>query len=292
MLGQKDGDDGQNNLLTYIFLPYHVFAQFVTMPIITSVPLRHYCQDEFGKVAYEVVHHAFQVHDELGRIFHEGVYRSTLHLILGSRSIQELEINLTHQSYRKELYVDLIVDLGCPFELKAASSLNNAHQTQLIQYLMLTGLSHGKLINFGTERVEHRFVNCHETPDQRRQFRIEHVEWCGVGPTERLEEILAPLVSDWGTGLTRSLYQEAIVALAGGAEQCEQFAETQWRGQPTGRQPVNLLEPAVAFEITCKKQDLDHYESHLRRFLSNTDLRSILWVNITSGLVRLQRIGR
>lgn len=187
------------------------------MPIATAVPLRHYCQDEFGRVAYEVVHHAFEVHDSLGRIFHESTYRSTLNQILGNRSIQELEICLTHQGFRKELYVDLVVDLGCPF--------------------------------------------------------------------------VVPLIRDWGTGLTCSLYLEAIVALAGGAERCEQFTETLWRGQRTGRQSVDLIEPAVAFGITCKKHDLDHYESHLRRFLSNTDLQSILWVNITSGCVRLQRIG-
>lgn len=77
------------------------------------------------------------------------------------------------------------------------------------------GLSHGKLINFGSERVEHRFVNCHETPDQRRQFQVEHIDWCSNGTLERLEQMVVPLVSDWGTGLTRSLYQEAIVALAG-----------------------------------------------------------------------------
>jgi GxxExxY protein len=262
------------------------------MPITTPVPLRHYCQEEFGKVAYEVVHHAFKVHDELGRIFHESIYRSTLQQILGSRAIQEFEICLTHQGFRKELYIDLIVDVGCPFELKVASSLTDAHQSQLIQYLMLNGLAHGKLINFGTNRVEHRFVNCHETPEQRREFQVEHIDWCSNGPTERLEQIVVPLVRDWGTGLSRSLYQEAIVALAGGEERCEKFAETQWRGQRTGRQPVNLIEPAVSLEITCKKHDLDYYESHLRRFLTNTDLRSILWVNITSGCVRLKRIGR
>ncbi len=262
------------------------------MPITTSVPLRHYCQDEFGKIAYEVVHRAFDVHDELGRMFHEGVYRSTLHQILGNRSIQEFEICLTHQGFRKELYIDLVVDLGCPFELKAASALTDIHQSQLIQYLMLTGLSHGKLINFGAERVEHRFVNCLESLEQRREFRVEHIDWRVNGASNRLEQIVVPLIIDWGTGLARSVYHEAIVALAGGAERCGQFTAACWRGQQTSRQPVNLIEPDIAFEVSCKKHNLDHYESHLRRFLSNTALQSILWVNITSGCVRLQRIER
>lgn len=272
------------------FLPYHFIAQFAPMPITTSVPLRHYCQDEFGKVAYEVVHHAFEVHDLLGRIFHESIYRSTLRQVLGNRAIQEFEICLTHQGFRKELYIDLLVDLGCPFELKAVSSLNDAHQSQLIQYLMLTELSHGKLINFGTDRVEHRFVNCHETLEQRRQFQVDCVDWCANGPTNRLEHLVIPLVRDWGTGLSRLLYLEAIIALAGGEDRCRQFTATKWRGQRTGRQPVYLVEPGVALEITCKKCDLGHHEMHLRRFLENTDLESILWVNITSGSVTFHRI--
>ncbi|MCU0708187.1 MAG: GxxExxY protein [Pirellula sp.] len=262
------------------------------MPITTSVPVRHCSQEEFGNVAYEVVHHALEVHTELGRIFHESIYRSTLNQLFGRRAIQEFEICLTHRGFRKELYIDLLVDLGCPFELKAASSLIDAHQSQLIQYLMLTGLSHGKLINFGAERVEHRFVNCHETSEHRRNFQIDRIAWNDYGPTDSLEQIVVPLLRDWGTGLSRSLYREAVIALAGGDEQCNQFTETYWQGQRTGRQPVSLINHGVAFEITCKKKDLDHYESHLRRFLSNTDLQSILWVNITSGSLRLQRIKR
>ncbi len=115
------------------------------MPISTPIPLRFYSQSEFGQVAYEVLHHAFEVHGLMGRNFDETIYRSTLKRILEGRAIEEMEICLTHRGFRKELYFDLVVDQGCPFELKAVSSLSDAHQSQLIQYLMLTGLSHGKL---------------------------------------------------------------------------------------------------------------------------------------------------
>jgi hypothetical protein len=53
------------------------------MPITTSIPIQHFSQDDFGKVAYEVVGHAFEMHGTLGKIFHESVCRSTLHQILG-----------------------------------------------------------------------------------------------------------------------------------------------------------------------------------------------------------------
>lgn len=262
------------------------------MPVATSIPIRHFSQDDFGNVAYEVVGHACEIHGALGRIFHESVYRSTLQQILSLRAVKEMEIVLKHQCFQKELYVDLVVDSGCPFELKVASSLNSAHESQLIQYLMLTGLSHGKLINFGAERVEHQFVNCHEPPEQRRQFQIERHDWCVEEPARRFEDVLVPLVRDWGTGLTRSLYLEAVFELLGGADQCRRSIDTFRQQQYTDRQPVNVVDDLTAFEITCKRRDLEQYEPHLQRFLMNTNLDSILWANTVSGCVRLQRIGR
>jgi GxxExxY protein len=274
----------------FVLFAVPVISQVFVMPITTAIPIRTRCQEEFGKVAYEVVHHAFTIHNELGRIFHESIYRSTLKQLLGSRAIEELEISLIHGEFRKRFYIDLLVDLGCLFELKAATSLTTVHQSQLIQYLMLTGLSHGKLINFGAERVEHRFVNCHESLEQRREFQTDRINWNGYGATQRLEQIVVPLLRDWGTGLSRALYLEAVIALAGGEQQCGQFTETQWRGQRTGRQSVNLIDHGVAFEITCLRKDFDQYESHLGRFLRNTKLDAVLWVNINFGSLRLQRI--
>ena len=37
------------------------------MPITCDIPLRKLTQDEFGEVAFEVIHHAFAIHNEMGR---------------------------------------------------------------------------------------------------------------------------------------------------------------------------------------------------------------------------------
>lgn len=272
------------------FLPQHLFA--CPMPVTTTIPIRHFGQQDFGKVAYEVIGHAFEIHGSLGKAFHESVYRSTIHQVLGERSVEEMQIRLTHQGFEKELYVDLVVDGGCPFELKAASGLSAAHDSQLIQYLMLTGLSHGKLVNFGAERIEHKFVNCLESPEQRREFQIVRRSWTTDAVAARLEDLVISLVRDWGTGLTRALYHEAVVALLGGVSHCRRFTETHWRGIPTGRQPVDMIDDIAAFEITCMRRDLESYEPHLQRFLASTSLESFLWVNIASGLVTFKRIER
>jgi len=53
-----------------------------------------------------------------------------------------------------------------------------------------------------------------------------------------------------------------------------------------------MLDEGIAFEITCKRGDLATYASHLHKIVSNTNLAAILWANIVSGTVRLERIGK
>lgn len=262
------------------------------MPIETAIPLRHHSQDEFGKVAYEVVGKAFEVHQRLGRMFRESVYRSTSKHLLGSRAVEEVGVRLIHKGYEKELSMDLVVDRGCPFELKVAAQLTNKHRGQLIQYLMLTDLSHGKLINFGTDRLEHEFVNCHETTAQRRSFEIERIDWSDSDEdATRLESLVIDLLRDWGTGLDPSLYHDAVVYQLGGFDSVRRAIGTHWEGTALGKQEISLLRSRAAFKITCTRGDLTVNEDHLLRFLSNVDLDSIYWVNVVSGVVRFQTVG-
>lgn len=262
------------------------------MPISTSFPVQQFSQEEFGNFAYDVVGHAFKVHDALGKKFHESVYKGTLQQIIGLRSVPEFTITLSHGSFVKCLYVDLLVDAGCPFELKAVTKISDAHVSQLIQYLMLLDLRHGKLINFGAEKVEHQFVNCHETTRHRQQFKVERDNWSVSRETTSFEQTIVALVKDWGTGLSRSLYEEACVHLFGGKECCERLVDTFWNGNTTGRQPMKMIDEGIAFEITCKRNDLATYASHLHKLLNNSNIKSILWANIVSGTVRLERFGR
>ncbi len=143
------------------------------MPVTLSTPIKDCLQRDFAEIAYEVVNYAFQVQDSLGPMFQESIYRTALQKALGDRAIGELEIRIEHGNFRKSLYLDLLVDSCCPIELKSQSSLTKHHESQLIQYLMLLGLSHGKLIIFGAERVEHRFVNCQTSSSDRSNFQIE-----------------------------------------------------------------------------------------------------------------------
>ena len=54
-----------------------------------------------------------------------------------------------------EYIADMLVD-GVLVELKAASSLSSSHVAQLLNYLTATGIRHGLLINFGSEKFQCR----------------------------------------------------------------------------------------------------------------------------------------
>ena len=53
-----------------------------------------------------------------------------------------------------EYFADLFVDNCVIVELKAVSTILPIHEMQLINYLRATGLRHGILINFGSEKFQ------------------------------------------------------------------------------------------------------------------------------------------
>ena len=63
------------------------------------------------------------------------------------------------EDFCKTYYLDLLVQRGAVFELKAVESLSERHRRQLLQYLFLIDLPHGKLVNLRSGRVQQEFVN-------------------------------------------------------------------------------------------------------------------------------------
>lgn len=53
-------------------------------------------------------------------------------------------------------HADLLVEDSVIVELKAVTTLTQDHKAQLINYLKVTGIDVGLLVNFGSQRLEHR----------------------------------------------------------------------------------------------------------------------------------------
>ena len=108
---------------------------------------------------------AFEVHSLIGGGMAEEIYQESLEIELELRAIPFLSKAPLNAQYkgvtlRKEYFPDLLLNGGIVTELKAVAKLLPEHEAQLLNYLRITGLQTGYLINFGpVTKVEwKRFV--------------------------------------------------------------------------------------------------------------------------------------
>ena len=262
------------------------------MPITTRIPFRRLSQSEFGDIAYVVMEHVFAIHNEIGRFFDEKIYKLELAQRTPGVRLEE-PVEVTFGSFRKTYYLDVLVADGALFEFKAVESLVARHRAQLLNYLLLCGLAHGKLINVRTEDVQHEFVNAHWRAADRRQFAVDIGRWDATIPgAAALHDYLTAFLRDIGTGLEIALYEEAVVHYFGGPERVLADVPVSIGGRPVGQQPMRLIAPGVALKVTGFDHALDDFETHARRLLAHVDLRAIAWVNINMKQVTYTTLAR
>ena len=96
---------------------------------------------------------AFTVHNTLGAGFLEKVYEQALILELKASGLSVRSQEPLSVKYRDQIigeyFADLIVEDQVICELKAVDVLKKAHEVQLVNYLVATGMDVGVLINFG-----------------------------------------------------------------------------------------------------------------------------------------------
>ena len=119
--------------------------------------------DEEAKVICDRIRQtAYAIHLYLGVGYLEKVYENALAHRLCKQGMN-VQTQFPIQVVDEDGYVigdylaDMVVD-GVVVELKAVSALNGAHIAQLLNYLKATGMKHGLLINFGSEKFECRKV--------------------------------------------------------------------------------------------------------------------------------------
>ena len=95
----------------------------------------------------------YTVHNTLGAGFLEKVYEQALMLELKASGLvveSQVPLSVTYRDHIVgEYYADLIVEGKVICELKAVDVLKKAHEVQLVNYLVATGIDVGVLINFG-----------------------------------------------------------------------------------------------------------------------------------------------
>ena len=260
------------------------------MPIECPVQIAKLSTEQFRELDYLVMKHAFDSQNCLGRLADERIYQMDLtQRLLGSgiEVMREVPVHLSHGVFRKSLFLDVVVAEKAVYELKTVRAITDEHAGQLLTYLLLLDLSHGKLVNFRPRSVESRFVNSPFTTAERRAFGVDEGGYEG---SRDFLDLVISLCRDWGTSLALSLYQEALVALLGGSERVEAMIPLERDRLALGNQRFQLVTADTAFRLTAMNGETSDYGSQLRRLFACSPLRSIHWVNIARHTVSLTTI--
>jgi len=99
-----------------------------------------------------------KVHPTLGLGFLESVYQNALIWELRKGGFKAEGGRPIHVHYDGQIVgafsADVLINRSLIVELKASRSLAKAHEVQLVNYLVATGLDEGLLLNFGADRLE------------------------------------------------------------------------------------------------------------------------------------------
>jgi GxxExxY protein len=108
----------------------------------------------------QVIGAAMKVHSALGPGFLESVYQNALIWELqklGLRVDAQRPVTVNYDGQVVGFFTaDLLVNDSLIIELKANQLLAKAHEVQLVNYLVATGIDDGLLLNFGAERLEYK----------------------------------------------------------------------------------------------------------------------------------------
>lgn len=108
----------------------------------------------FREECYSVMGACFEVYKEMGVGFVEPVYHECLERELGARNIPfvhhpGLALSYKGQALEHSYQADFVVFSKIVIEVKAVKKLDDAHRSQLINYLKATGFHLGLLVNYG-----------------------------------------------------------------------------------------------------------------------------------------------
>ena len=108
----------------------------------------------------QVIGAAMKVHSTLGPGFLESVYQNALKWELqklGLKVDAQTPSNVRYDGQMVGIFTaDLLVNDSLILELKANQLMAKAHEVQLVNYLVATGIDEGLLLNFGAERLEYK----------------------------------------------------------------------------------------------------------------------------------------
>jgi hypothetical protein len=187
--------------------------------------------------------------------------------------------------------MDLLLNSAVLYELKTVQALSGEHHKQALNYLLLTGMHHGKLINMRPPSVESRFVSTNITPAKRYEISFDETEWQDLDEDSvSLKRLMVDLLNDWGAFLSTDLFYDAVIHFRGGEENVVKEIEVVEDGRLIGTQKKHLLNPQTAFNISAVTRNERQHAEHLRRMIRHTNLKAVQWVNFNHDLIAFRTL--
>lgn len=237
-------------------------------------------QDEFHAIDYQVMGQAFALHNEMGNLWDEQEYRQQLALKcadIGLEAFEKVCISVTHKSFTKNYFIDLLVNGGI-YELKAVAAIAKNHAAQALNYLFQTHSHHGKIINFRPDSLEWRFVSTSLTANDRAEYSLEASKW---NPEETkaqdIPSILESLLDAWGACLSTSLYKEELCHFLGIQLESE-------------HQRFIALSPDTALHISGLSSKKNNLQNNLQKYLRGSQFSELLWINFDKNHIEFSRL--
>ena len=115
--------------------------------------------EKYKQISYDITGAIYEVQHNLGPGLLEKCYEKALVWELKQRGLdaeQQKEIRVTYKGVDLDLqyFADIVVENKVIIELKAVKALDDAHRSQLINYLKLTGIEFGMLVNFYGKKAD------------------------------------------------------------------------------------------------------------------------------------------
>lgn len=119
----------------------------------------------------------FEVMRELGPGFKEKVYRNALSIAMSQKRLQ-VDVEKSYEVIFREkivgqYYADLVVNQTVIVELKCCDKLNSEHQAQVFNYLKVSNLPVGLLVNFQCRKLEWKRLQKNEKYFDLEEFLEE-----------------------------------------------------------------------------------------------------------------------
>ncbi len=266
------------------------------MSVRYSVDVDFVDQDRFHVVDSRVMGHVFDIHNSLGRFFDERIYQVELARRCRSSGFAvhlEPRLYVSHRDFTKTYCLDMLVEGGIVYEFKTIERLTGNHFRQLLNYLLLSDLGHGKLVNFRPKSVEFQFVSTKIRRADRMDYQLSDETWVDADAgSRRLRDTLCELIAHWGVFLEASLYREALLHFLAGDEAGFLPVDVEMDGGIIGQQNMCVLNNETAWHLSTVQRAPQSHESNMVRLLNHTSLKRIHWINFNKHLVTLKTLSK